>query len=32
MKTLDQVMQPGGKLESWRRYAIAHGRPGLQPA
>ena len=32
MKTLDQVMQPNGKLESWKRYAVAHGRPGLQEA
>ncbi|HEX7989023.1 MAG TPA: alkaline phosphatase D family protein, partial [Stenotrophomonas sp.] len=30
MKTIDQVMQPNGKLESWKRYAVAHGRPGLQ--
>ncbi|MBB5941090.1 alkaline phosphatase D family protein [Xanthomonas sp. 3307] len=32
MKTLDQVMQPNGTLQSWRRYAIAHGKPGLQEA
>lgn len=32
MKTLDTVMQPNGTLQSWRRYAIAHGRPGLQEA
>lgn len=32
MKTLDQVMRPGGRLETWKRYAIEHGRPGLQDA
>ncbi|MCD9088678.1 alkaline phosphatase D family protein [Stenotrophomonas sp. SY1] len=32
MKTLDQVMQPNGALQSWKRYAIEHGRPGLQEA
>lgn len=32
MKTLDQVMRPDGRLESWKRFAIEHGRPGLQAA
>jgi alkaline phosphatase D len=32
MKTLDQVMQPNGELRSWKRYAVAHGKPGLQEA
>ena len=32
MKILDQVMQPGGTLSRWRRYAVEHGRPGLQEA
>ena len=32
MKTLDQVMQPNGTLQSWKRYAVEHGRPGLQDA
>jgi alkaline phosphatase D len=32
MKTLDTVMQPNGAVQSWKRYAVEHGRPGLQEA
>ncbi|MNI77226.1 Alkaline phosphatase D precursor [compost metagenome] len=32
MKTLDTVMRPNGTLQSWKRYAVEHGRPGLQEA
>ena len=32
MKTLDTVMRPNGTVQSWKRYAVAHGRPGLQEA
>jgi len=26
------VMQPNGAVQSWKRYAVEHGRPGLQEA
>ncbi len=32
MKILDRVMVPDGKLESFARFAIEHGNPGLQQA
>ena len=32
MKTLDTVMRPNGTVQSWKRYAVEHGRPGLQEA
>jgi len=25
-------MRPNGTLQSWKRYAVEHGRPGLQEA
>ncbi|MFT4198532.1 MAG: alkaline phosphatase D family protein [Pseudoxanthomonas sp.] len=32
MKTLDRVMVPDGKLETFARFATEHGNPGLQKA
>ena len=32
MKIIDQVMVPDGKQETFARFAIEHGRPGLQKA